>query len=94
MFMKFSSFFDGGKVVFHRIKLQQIRRKKQQCGPGLFNQLLGCGRLLKWGIVHHHHMISLLDWTEEPLEPLIENLRVTRPLPQLCGLQGPIYLSR
>jgi len=49
---------------------------------------------MKRGIVHHHDMILTQDRTEGLFQPVIENLRITRPLPQLGGLQRPIYLSR
>ena len=47
---------------------------------------------MKRGIVHHDHMIIMQDRTEALFQPLIENMRSTRTLPQLCGLQDPIEL--
>ena len=64
MFMKFSCSFDSGKVLFDGIEVWRIGREKQECCSSLFNELLGFVGLMKRGIVHHHHMIGLQDWTK------------------------------
>ena len=68
--------------------------RNSRVAPACSMNSLVAGGMMERRIIHHNHMIIRQHRAEGMFQPVIKRQRVTRPFPQLSGLEGPLYLSR
>jgi hypothetical protein len=80
--MVFAVDFDDSAVPFDRVQVRGIRRQEQKSGSPLFNPFLGIAAFVNGDGVHDNDMVLVQAWTELPLQPVIEDVRIACSLKQ------------